>query len=65
MVSQPTGLIDKSGGFQDTRYGLFVQHHNVDEAQSLTVSKCESISSLCDAFRDKLCQTVINSKNIL
>ncbi|XP_056914426.1 leucine-rich repeat-containing protein 9 isoform X2 [Takifugu flavidus] len=39
VVSQPTGLIDKSGGFQDTRHGLFIQHHNVDEAQSLTISK--------------------------
>lgn len=50
IISQPTAQKDKSGGFQDARYGHFIQPHNTDEAQSLTASKCECVSPLCDGF---------------
>ncbi|CAG10553.1 unnamed protein product [Tetraodon nigroviridis] len=39
IISQPTAQKDKSGGFQDARYGHFIQPHNTDEAQSRTASK--------------------------
>lgn len=63
IMSQPVALKDKSGGFQDTRH--FIQHNNVEEAQSQTISKCECASPLYAAFLNKLSKTEINSKNIL
>lgn len=65
IMFQHAALKDKSGGFQDTRYGHFIQHNNVEEAQSQAISKCECASPLHAAFLNKLSQTEINSKNIL
>lgn len=52
-MPQPTALKDKGGGFQDTRYGHFIQHITIEEAQSQTATKCECISLLHDVFLSK------------
>lgn len=46
IMPQPTALKDKGGGFPDTRHGHFIQHNNIEEAQSQTASKCECVSPL-------------------
>lgn len=43
IMPQPAALKDKGGGFQDSRYGHFIQYINVDEVQSQTASKCEHV----------------------